>query len=85
MEGREIIVWVRERRTLRAKRGRPPSWCFTLGWMGAGGDACLAWETRQKGRQPALVIRESRRTWRSGRKLELQTPAEAPRVVGAAV
>lgn len=37
-----IIVWVRERRTLRAKRGCPPSRCFTLGWMGAGGDACLA-------------------------------------------
>lgn len=32
-----------------------------------------------------LVIRESRRTCRSGRKLELQTPAEAPRAVGPAV
>ena len=29
-DGGEIIVWVLERRTLRARRGRPPAQRFTL-------------------------------------------------------
>lgn len=56
-----------------------------LGMDGGGGDARLPREAREKGRLPALVIRESRRACKRGRNLELQAPAEAPTARGRGV